>query len=587
MAVDYIEDIVQNIITRCDMSGFEDYNKGIQEINKNMSVFNTDTIKSQKQKILLTEAEMKSRIRLADYEQSYALRKEKRDLAEIKRMGMRNGLQRQFMKLLGLAFSIATLKNIVDTGSRLQLVQKSIEGLTKSTQDWKFLQDEAFKTGTDIEVVAKGYRNFYSSAKMAGFDKSGIQQMYADVLLSTRAIGATTQQTEGALLALEQMISKGTVSMEELRRQLGNALPGAFEIGAKAMNMTTMEFNKFVRTGKLASAEFVPKFIKALKETYADGFASIEQTVSVAQIRLSNAWKNLSAEIISGETGKALAQGLNELAKLMVTPEFKQFITYLGYIFTWVVKIFTFVIKNMKLVLMLFGVRGFYGLLFRNRRLWIILNSDIRRAIPALLMFGKAGIKSFLTLNTATKAFLRTLGRVIVPLLLIEDLIFFIGEMFLGWNTKSAIGSMVAMANQRIGRGNLGKNVIQTSGLDQEGISKHIDHLVRQGKFDEVVNFAKATRGVETYSGIKPIAQQGMIFDKDEKNEINVRIENVNIGNGLDMSQVEQAGHLFGNSLTNTLYETTISKGGAKGLMGNNYSVTPIQGAKTMLGSKQ
>ena len=152
-------------------------------------------------------------------------------------IGLNSTLAKGIKKLfLGFGIGFGAL-SMAKTYEQLDLTRRSIEGLTKSTQDWAYVQNEAFRTATDIEVVAKGYRNFFAAANMAGFDKNGIQEMYSGILVSARAIGATSQQTEGALLALEQMISKGVVSMEELRRQLGNALPGAFEIGAKAMNI--------------------------------------------------------------------------------------------------------------------------------------------------------------------------------------------------------------------------------------------------------------------------------------------------------------------------------------------------------------
>ena len=40
-------------------------------------------------------------------------------------------------------------------------------------------------------------------------------------------MGLSADQTSGVLLALQQMISKGTVQAEELRGQLGERLPGA------------------------------------------------------------------------------------------------------------------------------------------------------------------------------------------------------------------------------------------------------------------------------------------------------------------------------------------------------------------------
>ena len=47
----------------------------------------------------------------------------------------------------------------------------------------------------------------------------------------TRAAGAyhmAADRTNDMMIAVTQMLSKGKVAAEELRRQLGNTLPGAF-----------------------------------------------------------------------------------------------------------------------------------------------------------------------------------------------------------------------------------------------------------------------------------------------------------------------------------------------------------------------
>ena len=50
------------------------------------------------------------------------------------------------------------------------------------------------------------------------------------------------------------MISKGKVQAEELRGQLGERLPSAFQLAAKAMGMTTAQLDKFMADGKLTAA---------------------------------------------------------------------------------------------------------------------------------------------------------------------------------------------------------------------------------------------------------------------------------------------------------------------------------------------
>ena len=439
---DYLQDLVQNIYTNCDMKGFDDYNRALSNITKNSS-------KSARERIKLLEAEEKSRIRLNDYEDRYARKKQQRDMAEISRMQKRNSLIRYGMRLLGAYLSIRTLQNVINTGSQLQLLQRSIEGLTGSGHDWEFINQQAFKFGVSLETIAKGYKNFFSSASMAGFNNNQIQGMFSDVLLGARSIGASTQQIEGALLALEQMMSKGRVSMEELRRQLGNALPGAFEIGAKAMGVTTMQFNEMVKAG-ISAQEFVPKFIKTFKDQYANGWKDVEQTVAVAQGRLLVAWQQFTMEFLHGETGKALAQGINQLAEVMRSPEFLNFVRVLGKIFTLIVRIISFFLKNMKLVMLIFGTSGLLGLLMRHRLLWRILNMEIGRGSRLLLLFGKHGITAFASLTKGAKAFMGQLLKILLPLLIIEDVFMWLSNKFFGTNFGTVTGDAISAVQDSI-----------------------------------------------------------------------------------------------------------------------------------------
>ena len=236
------------------------------------------------------------------------------------------------LKMFGIYLGFQGISNFVKTTRELDLMERSISGLTKSTQDWNYIQNGALRTGTKLNDVAKGYRGFYASASMAGFGKGQIQGMFSDVLTSTRSIGATQQQTQGALLALEQMLSKGTVSMEELRRQMGNALPGAFEIGAKAMNMTTKEFNDFVKSGKMVSNVFVPKFIKQLKKELGAGFESSIKSLDYALNNLDTTWKLVQLHIFKGKMEEGMADFIRSTGKLISNPMFTSTLKGIGWV---------------------------------------------------------------------------------------------------------------------------------------------------------------------------------------------------------------------------------------------------------------
>ena len=89
-------------------------------------------------------------------------------------------------------------------------------------------------------------------------------------------MGMSADRVALALDALGQMASKGTVSMEELRQQLGDSLPGATAIAAKGLGLTTSELTKLVESGQLSTEQFFPAFRRGLEET----FGSAENNVT-------------------------------------------------------------------------------------------------------------------------------------------------------------------------------------------------------------------------------------------------------------------------------------------------------------------
>ena len=365
----YLEPLVQKIETVCDLAGLDQlstvHKKLISEAQKlsrayakmmtpkerlqleNMSLSkrkyalllerernNISENRLALQRLINTQKIHNNETRIATQNTTRQLSADRVRMAELRRLTQAERTQTEALRLknrelqrsqsafsnlkgiIGSFVGVWTFGSMLDTMREMDLMRRSLTGLTKSPQDWEFIRQQSYRTGTRIEDTSKGYRNFYAAANMAGFAKGDIQGMYGDLLTSTRSIGASSIQTQGALLALEQMISKGTVSMEELRRQLGNALPGAFEIGAKAMNMTTAEFNDFVKSGKLASNVFVPRFIKQLKEEFAGGFVESTKSIDFALNNLHNSWVDFISDVGSSFFGQSLAKAINSLADL-------------------------------------------------------------------------------------------------------------------------------------------------------------------------------------------------------------------------------------------------------------------------------
>jgi tape measure domain-containing protein len=173
--------------------------------------------------------------------------------------------------------------------------------------------------------LTKQFTQFYVSAK----DKiSGqeIEDIFESVTKASASMGLSAEQTERAFLALNQMMSKGTVSAEELRGQLGEALPGAFGIMAKAMGVTEKQLGKMMKDGEVLASDVLPKFARQLEITYGiENVKRIDNIVN-AQNRLGNSWTDLVATFAEGDgvlsrgtksIMNAMASDLDKLNELM------------------------------------------------------------------------------------------------------------------------------------------------------------------------------------------------------------------------------------------------------------------------------
>jgi tape measure domain-containing protein len=130
---------------------------------------------------------------------------------------------------------------------------------------------------------------------------------------ASAVMGLSASQTEGALLALQQMVSKGTVSSEELRGQLGERLPGSFQIAARAMGVTTAELGKMLEQGQVLSEDFLPKFSKQLELELGGAAEKAADRLDAATNRLANAWEKLKTQV--GDSG--VSQGMAKAAQAL------------------------------------------------------------------------------------------------------------------------------------------------------------------------------------------------------------------------------------------------------------------------------
>lgn len=266
-----------------------------------------------------------------------------------------NSLKRMFVGVLG-TFAV---KSVMDATVKLDTLQRSMAALAGSEAGGQsqlaYLRSEAERLGQSFETIADSYKNLFAAGTGAGWSADDIQKVFSSVLEAGTVLGSSKQQIGGALMALEQMISKGKVSMEELRRQLGNALPGAMQIAAKAMGVTSEQLQDMLSKG-IASEGFVKKFAATLHEEYGQKATQSAHTLRAELERLGNAIFFLQTALLDGDNMQGVADAIREITKLISSPVFLSGLNTIG-------KVVAFLAKHIKLII---GIAVIVGL----RRIW-------------------------------------------------------------------------------------------------------------------------------------------------------------------------------------------------------------------------
>ena len=219
---------------------------------------------------------------------------------------------------LGVAGLVSGLKSlgrhVVDSGVRMEGWQSRLLAATGSghqaAREIGFLREQAERLGLDFGALADSYSGFANATKGTALAGEQTRKVFVGVAEAAAVMRLSAADTEGVMRALEQMVSKGTVSAEELRGQLGERLAGAFQIAARAMGTTTEELGQLLQQGKIAAEDLLPKLAAQLRVEFGSGLDAATNSAQANFARLANAFDDLGNAV--AESG--LLDWLGDLA---------------------------------------------------------------------------------------------------------------------------------------------------------------------------------------------------------------------------------------------------------------------------------
>jgi lambda family phage tail tape measure protein len=178
--------------------------------------------------------------------------------------------------------------------------RQALQLVTKDTGEYRRALQFIDKTSRELaipqEILTRQFTQLTASVKGAGGNVRDAEKAFIGVASGIRGTGGSLQQLDSALTATSQVFSKGKVSAEELRQQIGERLPGAFSLFAESMGMTPQELDKALEKGQVSLQDF-QKFAEKLFEEYGENAKIIADGPDAAGDRLKTALGRLSESI--------------------------------------------------------------------------------------------------------------------------------------------------------------------------------------------------------------------------------------------------------------------------------------------------
>jgi tape measure domain-containing protein len=199
--------------------------------------------------------------------------------------------------------------------------QKKMEGAA----NFKFITDMAKKAPFEVGAIADAFIKF----KTGGIDPT---TGALDALIqSVSKFGGNSETLKRASIAIQQMMGKGVVSMEELRQQLGEAIPTAMQDMADGMGLSMTELAKAVKSGTVAADTAVEKMLLRMKINNLGASERMMESWVGALAQLKTEWA-LTAKFISEQSGfgDAAKGALSAIGQALSSDDLKRFALQFG-----------------------------------------------------------------------------------------------------------------------------------------------------------------------------------------------------------------------------------------------------------------
>jgi len=229
--------------------------------------------------------------------------------------------------------------SIIRSNAEIQRMTFLIRGLSSAAESSDAIRETAenfeylISVAQNAPFTIAGLTDTFVKMRSVGIDPtSGSMQSLVDAVAS---FGGTEETLHRASIAIQQMAGKGVISMEELRQQLGEAVPTALPMLARALGMTMDDLVDNISQGRVraqpALAALFNEFNRAfggaaiqMMDTFSGQMSRVQTQLRLFALDIGG-FNHSTAQFTEDGLMGQLTEQLREITGLLSDPRAVQF----------------------------------------------------------------------------------------------------------------------------------------------------------------------------------------------------------------------------------------------------------------------
>ena len=213
---------------------------------------------------------------------------------------------------LGISSAAGAIESSIGAATTVEAIDRSLVAATGSAEGgaeaYGFMRSEVDRLRLSLPKAGKDFSQMAAAARGTRLEGEGVRDIFTAVSEASVVLGLSADDTSGALRAIQQSISKSKIQAEELRGQLGERLPGAFQLMARGLGVTTAELDKMLERGEVMAEDALPALARELRITFGPQVGAAVNSLQASMTAFQTALFDLRAVV-----GDALAPAIQRV----------------------------------------------------------------------------------------------------------------------------------------------------------------------------------------------------------------------------------------------------------------------------------